>query len=134
MSFVAMEVKTAAEVLGSKNLRVYTFSAPGKEDLIIVANLTNVYSVGDIAAVAQVGTMIPIDSTYVKPFEIIKRKVFGIESSGMAMGRTSAAPGTSLEERCVTCGGSGYAGSDRFTAEESCAPCGGSGIDLKLKK
>lgn len=77
---VAMEVKTAEDVKGSKSLRCYTFEAPDQERLTIVANQTYVYSPGDIVAVAQVGTILP------DGLEITKRKVFGIESSGMALG------------------------------------------------
>ncbi len=78
---VAMKVKTAAEVPGSKKLRVYTFEAPGMEDLTIVANQTNVYQVDDLAAVATVGTKL-------QDLEITQRKLFGIESFGMALGPT----------------------------------------------
>jgi len=76
-----MRVKSAAQVEGSKNLRVYTFEAPESDDLTIVANLTNIYEVGDTAAVAQVGT-------HIKKYNLTieRRKVFGIESEGMALG------------------------------------------------
>lgn len=91
---IAMKTKTAADVPGSKNLRVYTFEAPGQDDLTVVANLTNVYQVGDVVKVAQVGTVL----SSMDNLEIVKRKVFGIESSGMALGLTEAEVGTEIPE------------------------------------
>lgn len=79
---VAMKVIEANEVKGSKNLRVYRFNSGGEDSLTVVANLTNVYEVGDIVAVATVGTIL----SQFDGLEILKRKVFGIESSGMALG------------------------------------------------
>lgn len=70
-------------------LFIYQFEAPGHEARTIVANLTNVYEVGDVAGIAQLGTQLP-------EFEIVPRKVFGIDSSGMAMGPVDAAPGTDV--------------------------------------
>lgn len=92
---IAMRVKTADEVKGSKNLRCYTFEAPNRPDLVVVANLTNVYQVGDVAAVAQVGTVLP------NGLEIITRKVFGIESSGMALGPIDIDVGSEVGEDLI---------------------------------
>ncbi len=92
MSVVAMTVTSANDVEGSKNLRVYTFEAPGIEPATVVANRTNVYEVGDVAAVAQVGSVL----SAFDDLEITKRKVFGIESSGMAIGHVDSEPGTEL--------------------------------------
>jgi tRNA-binding EMAP/Myf-like protein len=92
MSVITMQVKTADDVEGSKNLRVYTFVA-GETELTVVANRTNVYEVDDVALVVQVGTMLPERHG---GFEITQRKVFGIESSGMAMGTTDLPPGVTL--------------------------------------
>lgn len=83
---VAMRVKTADDVPGSKNLRVYTFESP-EEELTVVANLTNVYQVGDVALVAKVGTVLG-------ELTVSQRKVFGIQSSGMAVGKTDLEVGT----------------------------------------
>lgn len=92
MSVIAMKVTTAEDVEGSKNLRVYTFEAPNQEPVTVVANRTNVYEVGDVAAVAKVGSIL----SAFDDLEITKRKVFGIESSGMAIGHVEEEPGTEL--------------------------------------
>lgn len=73
-------------------LFIYRFEAPGLEPRTVVANLTNVYEPGDVVAVAQLGTQLP-------EFEIVPRKVFGIDSAGMAMGPVDAAPGADVTER-----------------------------------
>lgn len=86
---IAMEVKSAAGVVGSNSLRVYTFSAPNHDDLTVVANLTNVYDVGDVVAVATVGEVIG-DLT------IKERKLFGITSCGMALGKTQREVGSEI--------------------------------------
>lgn len=88
---LAMQVKSASDVVGSKNLRSYVFEA-GDQQLVVVANLTNVYQEGDVVAVAQVGTVLPAFDN----MEIAQRKVFGIESFGMALGKVTAEVGTVL--------------------------------------
>lgn len=89
---LAMRVKSATDVVGSKNLRSYVFEAPGIDSLTVVANLTNVYQENDVVAVAQVGTVLPAFENMV----ITQRKVFGIESFGMALGKVTAEVGTVL--------------------------------------
>ena len=54
-------------------LFIYRFEAPGWPARTIVANLTNAYEPGDVAAIAVEGTQLP-------EAEIVPRKVFGIES------------------------------------------------------
>ncbi len=101
MSVIAMKVKTAADVEDSKNLRVYDFEWGGVE-LTIVANRTNVYKVGDIVAVAQVGTKLGDLDNPGSIFEITQRKVFGIESFGMALGDIGTTPlGTKLGDSAL---------------------------------
>lgn len=73
-------------------LFIYRFEAPGWPARTIVANLTNVYEPGDVAAIAVEGTQLP-------ETEIVPRKVFGIESFGMALGRVDAAPGEDVTAR-----------------------------------
>lgn len=90
---IAMKVKSASDVLGSKNLRAYVFELPGQEDRTVIANLTNVYQEGDVVAVALDGTTL---SVAFDNMTISKRKVFGIESSGMALGKVSVEVGTVL--------------------------------------
>jgi tRNA-binding EMAP/Myf-like protein len=79
--------KTAHEK--TDNLFIYTFESPALGQKTIVANLTNVYEPGDVAAIAQLGTLLPEGP--IKP-----RKVFGIDSEGMAMGPVDAALDTDL--------------------------------------
>ena len=71
------------------NLFVYAFESPALGRKTIVANLTNVYEVGQVAAIAQLGTL--LEEGEIKP-----RKVFGIDSEGMALGPVDAAPDTDL--------------------------------------
>lgn len=73
-------------------LFIYLFGAPEHERRTIVANLTNVYAPGDVAAIATVGTQLP-------EAEIVPRKVFGVESFGMALGPVEALPGTDVTEQ-----------------------------------
>lgn len=92
MPVIAMEVTARSAVDGAENLFCYTFSSPGHGDLTIVANSTNVYEVGDRAGIALVGTALP--GLQIKP-----RKVFGVDSSGMACGPVDAALDTDLSEQ-----------------------------------
>ena len=71
------------------SLFIYTFHSPSLGEKTIVANLTHVYEVGDVAAIAQLGTRLPDG-------EIKPRKVFGIDSEGMALGPVSALPDADL--------------------------------------
>lgn len=70
-------------------LWIYTFESPALGRRTVVANLTNVYAVGDTVAVAQLGTVLP-------GLELKPRKVFGVDSEGMALGPVEAALDTDL--------------------------------------
>jgi len=74
-----MKVTSAQKLEQAESLFLYTFESPAQGELSIVANATNVYQVGDVAGVALVGTKLP-------GLEIKARKVFGIDSAGMACG------------------------------------------------
>ena len=89
MPVIAMEVVSAEKLEQAENLHFYTFSSPGQGELKIIANTTNVYEVGDVAGIALVGTRLP-------GLEIKPRKVFGIQSHGMAMGKVQAELDTDL--------------------------------------
>lgn len=91
MPVVAMTCTSKQAHEKTDKLFIYTFAAPELEERTIVANLTNVYEPGDVAAIAQLGTWLPEG-------EIVQRKVFGIESFGMALGPVDAAPGTDVTE------------------------------------
>ena len=89
MPVIAMKCtqKTAHE--RTDQLFIYTFESPALGEKTIVANLTNVYEVGQIVAIAQTGSWLPEG-------EIVPRKVFGIHSEGMALGPVDAAEDTDL--------------------------------------
>jgi tRNA-binding EMAP/Myf-like protein len=70
-------------------LFIYTFESSAQGTRTIVANLTNTYEVGDVAGIAIEGTVLP--GLVIKP-----RKVFGIQSEGMAMGKVDVEPDTDL--------------------------------------
>lgn len=90
MPVIAMEVKTAQNHPHADALRVYIFEAPGCESVQIIANLENIYSVGDIVAVALTDSVLK-DGTKIKP-----TKLRGIYSYGMASGKVEAAIGSDL--------------------------------------
>ena len=72
-------------------LRLYEFSCPQKEEPVqIIANLENVYEVGDVVTVVLAGSILK-DGTVIKP-----TKLRGVASYGMAMGHTEAEEGTDL--------------------------------------
>jgi len=79
----AMKVTEKLAHEKTDTLFIYTFASPELGERTIVANLTNVYEVGDVVAVALEGTFLP-------GLEIKPRKVFGIPSQGMAMGPVEA--------------------------------------------
>jgi tRNA-binding EMAP/Myf-like protein len=72
-------------------LRVYALRATLRESPIqVCANLTNVYEAGDIVAVAQIGHDFGDD------FVIGERKVRGVLSQGMMLGKVEGAVGTDV--------------------------------------
>jgi phenylalanyl-tRNA synthetase beta chain len=79
----AMKVTEKLAHEKTDSLFIYTFTSPELGERTIVANLTNVYEVGDVVAVALEGTHLP-------GLEIKPRKVFGIPSQGMALGPVDA--------------------------------------------
>lgn len=92
MPVIAMKVVDKKAHEKTDTLFIYTFESPNLGQLQIVANLTNVYEVGDIAGIAQLGTRLP--GVVLKP-----RKVFGIDSQGMAMGPIEVPVDTDVSER-----------------------------------
>ena len=90
MPVIAMEVKTAQNHPNADGLRLYSFAAPGREPVQIVANSENIYDVGDIVAVALTDSVLK-DGTQVKPV-----KLRGVYSFGMALGNVEEALGTDL--------------------------------------
>ncbi|TNE85700.1 MAG: hypothetical protein EP330_24935 [Deltaproteobacteria bacterium] len=83
MPVYAMKVTSKTAHEKTDQLFIYTFESPEQGERTIVANLTNVYEVGDVAGIAIEGTILP--GVVIQP-----RKVFGIHSQGMAMGKVDA--------------------------------------------
>ncbi len=92
MPVVAMQVTSKTAHERTDQLFIYTFESPEHGQRTIVANLTNVYEVGDVAAIALEGTFLP-------GVEIKPRKVFGIPSTGMALGKVDDALDSELSAR-----------------------------------
>lgn len=79
MPVVVMKCVAKQRLEKADNLTHYTFESPEQGTLEIIANDTNNYELGDTAGIALNGTSLP--GMTIKP-----RKVFGIDSSGMACG------------------------------------------------
>lgn len=95
MPIIAMKTTAARAHENADTLRVYTFEAPGFDPTIVVANNTATYEVGDVVAIALVGTIL---SDGMNDLEIKKMKVRGVLSFGMAVGKRSEPVGTNLTE------------------------------------
>lgn len=92
MPVYAMKVVDKQAHEKTDKLFIYTFESPAQGTRSIVANLTNVYEVGDVAGIATEGTVLP--GLVIKP-----RKVYGIPSDGMAMGKVDAELDADLTEQ-----------------------------------
>ena len=92
MPVIAMKCTSKTAHERTDKLFIYTFESPELGKKTIVANLTNVYEVGQVAGIAQLGTWLPEG-------EILPRKVFGIPSEGMAMGPVDAALDADLSQQ-----------------------------------
>lgn len=90
MPVIVMEVKLVEQHPNADALRIYSMAAPGYEDVQIIANLENVYDVGDRAIVALANSVLK-DGTKIKP-----TKLRGMQSFGMAIGKTSEDIGSDL--------------------------------------
>ena len=90
MPVIAMEVKTTQNHPNADALYLYNFEAPGCDSVQIIANSENIYSVGDIVAVALTDSVLK-DGTIIKP-----TKLRGVYSYGMALGKVEAAIGSDL--------------------------------------
>lgn len=92
MPVIAMKVVSAENHPDAKRLRVYQFEDAAGDKIQVVANLTNVYEVGDVAAVATIGTT--VEGMLIK--EVSLRE---IPSYGMAMGKVEAEIGSDLSSQ-----------------------------------
>lgn len=95
MPIVAMKVVRASAHPDPKvtRMRVYEFEDQDGIILQIVANLTNIYEVGDVAAIAKIGTVLVEDG---KEMEIARASLRGADSYGMALGKVEEVVGTDL--------------------------------------
>ena len=92
MPVFAMKCTNKSAHERTDKLFIYTFESPALGEKTIVANLTNTYEVGQTAAIAQLETWLPEG-------QILPRKVFGIDSQGMALGPVEAELDTDLSEQ-----------------------------------
>lgn len=90
MPIIAVTIVTARQHENAELLRVYQVEAPGVDPTQIIANNETIYEIGDVAAAALEGTVLN-DGT-----AIVRRKIRGIVSLGMLMGKVQDAPGTTL--------------------------------------
>jgi tRNA-binding EMAP/Myf-like protein len=90
MTVIVMEVKKAEKHPNAETLNVYQLSAPGCEQLQIIANQERVYQVGESVAIALVDSVLK-DGTKIKA-----TKLRGLYSYGMALGAANAPVGSDL--------------------------------------
>jgi len=94
MTTLAMTVAKAESHPNADALRVYQFALPNREDTLqVVANLENVYEVGDVVVVVLADATLK-DNTNIKAC-----KLRGVPSYGMALGKTEVEVGTDLTEQ-----------------------------------
>ncbi len=96
MTVIVKRVTKAEQHLNADFLRVYQMT-DDKTTLQIVANLTNVYDVGDHVLVANIGSILKEDN-----LEIRQTKIRGINSFGMALGKTDLPVGTDVSDQYCT--------------------------------
>jgi tRNA-binding EMAP/Myf-like protein len=87
---MAMRITEAVPHPHADALRLYRLCVDGQHERQVIANLENLYEVGDIVAVAQVGAALA-DGTVIR-----KARLRGIDSYGMILGRSEEAEGTDL--------------------------------------
>ena len=92
MPVIAMKCTAKTPHEKTDKLFIYTFESPELGGKTIVANLTNVYEEGQVAAIAQLGT-------WLAEGEMKPRKVFGVDSEGMALGPVDVVVDTDLSEQ-----------------------------------
>ncbi len=92
MPAIAFQVKSAEPHPNADSLRLYKMECPSRPDVQIVANLENVYEVGDKVIVALVDSILnDTESTVIK-----LARIRGLHSHGMALGKTDQPVGTDL--------------------------------------
>lgn len=91
-AITAMRVFAAEPHPNADALRVYQFGLDAPT-ITVVANLENVYQVGDVVAVAGVGAVLA------DGVKISRVRLRGVDSFGMALGKVEDVVGTDLSER-----------------------------------
>ena len=89
MTVMAMKVISVGYHPNADALRLYTMKTADKE-VEVIANLDNIYEIGDIVAIALVGSVLK-DGTKIKP-----TKLRGLYSYGMALGKVEVKIGRDL--------------------------------------
>lgn len=92
MPVIVMEVTHVKNHPNADSLRVYQMKASGYDEVQIIANLENIYDVGDTVAVALTDSILK-DGTKIKP-----SMLRGLRSFGMALGKVQDPIGTDLSE------------------------------------
>jgi len=87
MPAFVMQVTQAQQHPDADALRIYRLEAPEVAPCQVVANLDTTYTVGDVVAVARAGSVLADGTT------IHKRRLRGVASLGMLLGRIDATPG-----------------------------------------
>jgi Putative tRNA binding domain len=95
MSVIAMKITKAEKHPNADRLRLYEAQTP-TQTVVFVANLTNVYEVDDVVAVAQVGTVLVLDG---EALEIVPTTIRKVESHGMGLGKTVHPVGCNLDSQ-----------------------------------
>jgi len=92
MSVKALKVISRTQHPNADTLTIYEFGFEGSRPVQIIANSETVYEVGEVAAIALVGSFLK-NGTKIK-----KARIRGVNSFGMALGKTDAEIGTDLSE------------------------------------
>ena len=93
---IVHKVKTVSKHPNADSLMIYEMTNRDSV-LSIVANLTNIYAVGDHVLVALPGSILKEDN-----LEIRQTKIRGVHSEGMALGKTDLPVGTDVSEQYCT--------------------------------
>lgn len=92
MSVISMKITKAEKHPNADRLRLYEAQA-NDTTVVFVANLTNVYEVDDVVAVAQVGTVLVLDG---EVLEIAPTTIRKVQSHGMGLGKVLSEVGADV--------------------------------------
>lgn len=86
MKVIAMKVTSVEDHPNAESLKIYWFEAPEHENRMIIANLENIYDVGDLVYVALEGAILK-EGIVEGVTKIKAQKLRGMKSHGMALGK-----------------------------------------------